>query len=162
MDRILQDLRYAFRSLGRQPAFALLAILTLALGIGATTAIFSVVYGVLLRPLPYPDADRLVAISEVNHRGTFSRLADPNFTDFRDESHSFSAMAKYRAGVASVSGTSEPTRAQVAVVTRGFFDVLDVRPAVGRGFAADDARPGAAPIVVAGYDYIARIATLQP
>src|SRR5258707_8094466 len=124
MDSIRQDLRYAWRPLLRQPSFTLLAVATLALGIGATSAIFSVVYGVLLLPLPYPDADRLVAISEVNRRGTFSRLADPNFDDFRDRSHTFAAVAKYRPGVASVSGTSEPTRAQGAVVTRGFFRVL--------------------------------------
>ncbi len=153
MDSIRQDLRYAWRSLLRQPSFTLLAVATLALGIGATSAIFSVVYGVLLLPLPYPDADRLVAISEVNRRGTFSRLADPNFDDFRDRSHTFAAVAKYRAGVASVSGTSEPTRAQVAVVTRDFFRVLGVQPALGRRFAVDDARTGAAPVLIASYDY---------
>src|SRR5260221_610068 len=153
MDSIRQDLRYAWRSLLRQPSFTLLAVATLALGIGATSAIFSVVYGVLLRPLPYPAADRLVAISEVNRRGTFSRLADPNFDDFRDRSHTFAAVAKYRAGVASVSGTSEPTRAQVAVVTRDFFRVLGVQPALGRRFAVDDARTGAAPVLIASYDY---------
>src|SRR5215469_6167467 len=105
---MLDDLKHAARRLRKNPGFSGVAILTLALGIGATTAIFSVVYGVLLRPLPYPDPDRLVAISEVNRRGTLSRLADPNFDDFRDQNHSFRAMAKYRAGTASVSGSSEP------------------------------------------------------
>ena len=71
----------------------LVAVFTLALAIGATTAIFSVVYGVLLRPLPFPAPDRLMAIWEVNHRGTFSRLADPNFDDFRDRNHTFNAMS---------------------------------------------------------------------
>src|SRR5947199_10169656 len=115
---MLADLKHAARRLLKPPGFTGVAVLTMALGIGATSAIFSVVYGVLLRPLPYPRSDRLVAISEVNRRGTFSRLADPNFDDFRDRSHTFAAMAKYRAGVASVAGSSEPTRAQVAVVTR--------------------------------------------
>src|SRR5258706_13687039 len=109
MDSIRQDLRYAWRSLLRQPSFTLLAVATLALGIGATSAIFSVVYGVLLPPLPYPDADRLVAISEVNRRGTFSRLADPNFDDFRDPSHTLAAVRKTRPASASATGTCAPT-----------------------------------------------------
>src|SRR5215472_4094237 len=118
MDRLFQDLRFAFRLLVRQPGFALVAILTFALGIGATAAIFSVVHAVLLRPLPYPNPHPPVANSEVNRRGTFSRLAEPNFDDFRDQSHRFHSMAKYRAGTVSVSGMAEPTRAQVAVVSR--------------------------------------------
>src|SRR5215831_13668649 len=101
---LIQDLKFAARGLGKNTGFSAMAILTLALGIGATTAIFSVVYGVLLRPLPYPEADRMVAIWEVNHQGKFSRLADPNFDDFRDQSRSFQAVAKYANGIESVSG----------------------------------------------------------
>src|SRR5579872_3056133 len=107
---IFQDLKYAARGLARSLGFSATVILTLALGIGATTAIFSVVYGVLLRPLPFPSPDRLVAIWEVNHRGTYSHLADPNFDDFRDQNHSFQAIAKYNSYVASVAGLAEPTR----------------------------------------------------
>ena len=84
LDAMLQDLKYAARGLAKSPGFSAMVIFTLALGMGATTAIFSVVYGVLLRPLPYPKPERLAAIWEVNNRGTFSRLADPNFDDFRD------------------------------------------------------------------------------
>jgi predicted permease len=153
MDRLLQDLRYAFRSLVRQPGFALVAILTLALGIGATAAIFSVVHAVLLRPLPYPNPDQLVAISEVNHRDTFSRLADPNFDDFRAQSRTFHSMAKYGAGTVSVLGMAEPTRAQVAVVSRDFLTVLGTQPAIGRGFAASDAHPDATPVAVVSFEY---------
>src|SRR5262249_37616862 len=153
MDRLHQDLRYALRSLVRQPGFALVAILTLALGIGATAAIFSVVHAVVLRPLPYPHPDRLVAISQVNRRGTFSRLPDPNFDDLRDQSHTFRSMAKYQAWTVSVSGIAEPARAQVAIVSRDFLTVLGTQPAIGRGFAASDARADAAPVAVVSFEY---------
>jgi putative ABC transport system permease protein len=150
---MLQDLRHAARGLVRNPGFSATVIVTLALGIGATTAIFSVVYGVLLRPLPYPEPDRLAAIWEVNHRGAYSRLADPNFDDFRDQNHTFQAMAKYSAGVASVAGLAEPTRTGVAFVTREFFTVLGVHPVIGRDFAPEDARLGAAPVLLASDRY---------
>ena len=91
-----QDFRYAARALGKSPGVPAIMVLTLALGIGATTAIFSVVYGVLLRPLPYPDSNRIMAVFEVTSKGRPSRLADPNFDDFRDQSRSFQAIAKYR------------------------------------------------------------------
>ncbi len=148
-----QDLRYAAREMGRSPGFSALAILTLALGIGAATAISSVVYGVLLRPLPYAGPDRLAAIWEVNPRGSHSRVADPNFDDFRDQNRTFQAMAKYRDTVASVVGPAGPTRTGLAFVTRDFFGVLGVHPVLGRGFVADDAHPGAAPVLLASSRY---------
>jgi predicted permease len=153
MTLLLLDLRHAVRVLVKNLSATLVAVLTLALAIGATTAIFSVVYGVLLRPLPYPAADRLMAIWEVNVRGTYSRLADPNFADFRDRNRTFSGMAKYRAGEASVAGSVEPMRAIVATVTRDFFTVLATQPSLGRGLTADDARIGAAPVAVVSHRY---------
>ena len=93
-DAMFQDLKYAARGLRKSPGFSATVILTLALGIGATTAIFSVVYGVLLRPLPYPNPDRVMAVWELTQHGHRSRLADPNFNDFRDQNHTFRAMAK--------------------------------------------------------------------
>src|SRR4051794_5770016 len=102
-----QDLKYAWRGLRRQPGLSVLAMLTLALGLGATTAMFSVVYGVLLQPLPYPQPDRLMAVWEVNRSGNRARLADPNFADFRDQNHTFDALAKYQSGVAPVTGLAE-------------------------------------------------------
>jgi predicted permease len=153
LEPFVQDLRYATRRLAQNLGFSATVIGTLALGIGATTAIFSVVYGVLLRPLPYPEPDRLAAIWEVNHRGTHSRLADPNFADFRDQNRTFEAMAKYATVTASVSGLNEPTRTQVAFVTRDFFKVLRVQPVIGRSFAPDDAQPGASPVLVASGRY---------
>jgi len=153
MNPILTDLRHAARVMGRNAGTTAIMVFTLALGIGATTAIFSVVHGVLLRPLPFPDPDRIVAVWEVNSRGGYSRVADPNFDDFRDQSHTFQALAKYVALTSSVAGASEPTRTTVAVVSKDFFSVMGVRPALGRGLLADDARPGAAPAILASHDY---------
>ena len=150
---LVQDLRYALRQFLKNPVATGIMIFTLALGIGAVTAIFSVVYGVLLRPLPYPEPSRIAALYEVNTKGTWSRLADPNFDDFRDQSKSFEATAKYTSYVASVSGAAQPTRTTVASVSPEFFKVFRVQPMVGRGFVADDARKGAAPVVVLSYGY---------
>jgi len=146
MERLFQDLRHALRLLRRNPGFTAVSVLTLALAIGATTAIFSVVYGVLLRPLPYSDPDRIMAIFEVNPGGTWSRLADPNFDDFRDQNHSFQAIAKYSGNIASVSGGSQPTRTMVASVTPEFLRVFRAQPVIGRDFTAADSRKGAAPV----------------
>ncbi len=153
---ILHDLRHAVRVLARNPGVSVVAIFTLALAIGATTAVFSVVHGILLRPLPYPDSGRLVAVWEVNDRGTYSRLADPNFNDFRDRNRTFLSMAKYAGMVQSVGGPGEPTRETVATVTRDFFEVLRVRPALGRPFGPGDCRVGAVPTVVVSHRYWAR------
>jgi len=150
---VLSDCRYALRQLRKNPGFTAIAVLTLALGIGATTAIFSVVYSVLLRPLPYPDASRIVAVFEVTSKGRPSRLADPNFDDFRDQSRSFQTLAKYTANVSSVSGASQPTRTLVAGVSPGFLKVFGVQPVLGRDFSADDAKQGAGPTVLVSYGY---------
>ena len=147
------DCRYALRQLRKNPGFTAVAVLTLALGIGVTTAIFSVVYGVLLRPLPYPEPNRIVAIFEVTSEGRPSRLADPNFDDFRDQSRSFQAIAKYNENVSSVSGASQPTRTPVAGVTPGFLKVFRVQPTLGRDFTASDAKQGAGPTVLVSYGY---------
>jgi putative ABC transport system permease protein len=153
MSRLWQDLRYAARVLGKNPGVTAIMAFTLALAIGATSAIFSVVYGVLLRPLPYAAADRIMAISEVNSRGRLSRLADPNFDDFHDQSHSFQSIAKYSAYPVSVSGGSQPTRTPVAAVTPKFLAVLGVEPIMGRDFAPSDNQKGAAPVALVGYGY---------
>src|SRR5260370_24631367 len=145
MSGFWQDFRYAARVLGKNPGVTAIMVFTLALAIGATTAIFSVVYGVLLRPLPYSGADRIMAVSEVTSKGRPNRLADPNFDDFRDQSHSFQSIAKYSARIVSVSGASQPTRTTVAAVTPEFLTVFGVRPVLGRDFTASDATKGAAP-----------------
>src|SRR5882757_1186378 len=138
MPTLWQDVRYGLRMLGKNPGFIAVAVLTLALGIGATTAIFSVVYGVLLRPLPYRDSNRIMAVFEVTSKHRPSRVADPNFDDFRDQSRSFQAIAKYADGIASVSGASQPTRTTVARVSPDFLKVFGIEPILGRNFTASD------------------------
>jgi predicted permease len=150
---LLQDFRYAQRQLRKNLGVTAVVVLSLALGIGVTTAIFSVVYGVLLRPLPYTEPNRMMAIFEVNTQGTWSHLADPNFDDFRDQSRSFQAIAKYSDNIASVSGASQPTRSMVASVSPDFFKVFRVQPIIGRDFSAADARKGAAPVALVSYGY---------
>jgi putative ABC transport system permease protein len=147
------DCRYGLRQLRKSPGFTLVAVLTLALGIGATTAIFSVVYVVLLRPLPYPGSNRIMAVFEVTSKGRPSRVADPNFDDFRDQSRSFHAIAKYRDGVASVSGASQPTRTMVADVSPHFLEVFGLQPILGRDFSVSDAKKGAGPTVLVSDEY---------
>ena len=110
---VISDCRYGLRQLRKSPGATAVMVFTLALAIGATTAIFSVVYGVLLRPLPYPDSSRIMAVFEVNSKGGWSHLADPNFDDFRDQNRSFQAIAKYQYDVVSVSGASQPSRTAV-------------------------------------------------
>jgi putative ABC transport system permease protein len=153
MNGWLQDIRYALQQLRKSPGFTALAVLTLALGIGATTAIFSVVYGVLLRPLPYADSSRIVSIFEIQPNGRHNRLADPNFDDFRDQSHSFQAIAKYTAYPAAVSGGSQPTRSVVAHVTPQLLGVFRVQPIIGRDLTAADNNKGAAPVALVSYGY---------
>jgi len=153
METISQDLRHALRVLRNSPGCTAVAVLMLALAIGAATAIFSVVYGVLLRPLPYKDSNRIMAVFEVTTNGTWSPLADPNFNDFRDQNHSFQAMAKYNADIASVSGGSQPTRKMVASVGPEFFNVFGVQPILGRNFSAADTGKGAARVVLVSYGY---------
>jgi putative ABC transport system permease protein len=153
MDSLWQDFNYGLRQLRKNPGTTLVMLFTLALAIGATTAIFSVVYGVLLRPLPYTDASRIMAVFEVNPGGTWSRLADPNFDDFRDQNRSFQTMAKYNNNTASVSGTSQPTRTSVAGVSPDFLKIFRVQPTLGRDFSPSDAKKGAGPTVLVSYGY---------
>src|SRR3982074_958770 len=153
METLLKDIRCAVAMMRRNKSFTTAGLLTLGLGIGATTAIFSVVYGVLLRPLPYPEANRIMAVFEVTSKGRPSRLADPNFDDFRDQSRSFQAIAKYHDRFSSVSGASSPTRTTVEDVSPHFLEVFGIQPILGRDFSADDARKGADPTVLASPEY---------
>src|SRR5581483_1646307 len=153
MERVIHDVRYALRQLHKRLGFTAIAVVTLALGIGASTAIFSVVYGVLLRPLPYSDPNRIMAVFEVTAKGEWNRLADPNFDDFRDQSRSFQAIAKYSAGIVSVSGGSQPTRSTAASVSSDFLNVFRVQPIIGRAFSQPDMKKGAAPVALVSYGY---------
>ncbi len=153
LERSLQDLHYALRQLRRSPGFALAAILTLALGIGASTAIFSVADAVLLRPLPYPDPQRIMRVWEQAPDGHRMNLAQPNFEDFRAQNHSFVSLAEYGYGFESVTGGGEPVRVTVAAVSSDFFKSLGVEPFLGRAFAADEMRPHGAPAILVSYGY---------
>jgi predicted permease len=153
MDNFLKDLRYAARVLAKNAGVTAIMVFTLALAIGATTAIFSVVYGVLLRPLPYPNPGQIVALFEVNYKGGNMSFADPNFNDLHSLNRSLQAAAEYASQVTSVSGGSEPVRANVAEVSADFLKAIGVEPAIGRGFAPEDQRQGAAPVALVSYNY---------
>src|ERR1017187_4142083 len=153
MSELWQDLRYAARVLGKNLGVTTIIVFTLALAIGATTVIFSVVYSVLLRPLPYPGSERIMAVFEVTSKGKPSRVADPNFDDFRDQSRSFQAIAKYIDDIASVSGASQPTRTTVADVSPDFLKVFGIQPILGGDFSPSDGKKGAGPAVLVSYRY---------
>jgi len=138
LDRLRQDLRYAIRTLRRQPAFAAVAILTLALGIGMNTAVFSVVNAVLLRPLPYPDADRLTWVTTYNERIKMEAVAGPDYFDWQQQATSFEAMAHYGYGNMSLAVDGESDQLGLATVGDGFFAVTGARPAIGRVFGPAD------------------------
>ncbi len=157
MDTIIKDLRVGIRSLLKRPGFSIIAILTLALGIGASTAIFSVVDGVLLRPLPYPQSEQLVQLREVNPRGNKIRFAEPNFLDLRTRSRSFSGMAQYSGAQTTVTGGAEPVRAVTYSVSMDFFKVVGVNPIIGRLFTLEESRAGAAPVAVVSYGFWQRL-----
>jgi ABC-type antimicrobial peptide transport system permease subunit len=146
--RLLQDLRFGARILRKHPGSTFVSVFTLALGIGASTAIFSVVYGVLLRPLPYDKPDQIVRVWEVNGRGERVQFADPNFDDMRAQNHTLQGLAKFYPGLESVSGGAEPRRLGVASVSRDFFAVLGMHPVRGREFTAEEQHVGAMPAVL--------------
>ena len=142
LDSVARDVRFALRSLGRTPGLAVALVLTLALGIGATTAIFSVVRGVLLRPLPYTDPDRLVRIWEVSPRGDTHNVVSPgNYASWRERAKSFAVIGAHRSpyGV-SLVGTGEPIRVMATDLTPSAMQALGTRAALGRTFTPDDAR----------------------
>lgn len=145
---VLRDLRFGVRQLIKAPAFSLVAILTLALGIGASSAIFSVVNGVLLRPLPFPEPDNLVRVHEVVPQyGRFS-VAPANFLDWRTQNTVFERIAAYSGASATFAWPDGPERVQGATVSWDLFELLRVPPALGSGFAADQDRPGSNNVIV--------------
>jgi putative ABC transport system permease protein len=146
-----QDVRHAWRTWRRTPVLALAATLTLALGVGANTAVFSVVHGVLLRPLPYPDADRLVEVFEDNSRaggGPFFRVSLLNYLSWVERAQSFEALAAFNGRDFILTEHGEPERIFGSAVTASMFKVLGLAPIVGRSLTAEDENPGAAPVAV--------------
>ena len=153
MQTFLQDLRYGLRSFGKAPGFTSVAVLTLALGIGACAAIFSVVDAVLLRALPYPNPQQIVRVWEQAPDGHRMNLADPNFDDFLKQNNTFASLAEYEYGLATISGSSEPVRVNIAEVSSSFFPALGVQPFLGRGFAPEEQRLHGTPAVIVSYSY---------
>ena len=139
----------------KRPVFTAVAFLTLGLGIGANTAIFSVVNGVLLRPLPYPEPDRIVRIWELSSKGGHMDLSQPNFLDWKDAT-SVDPLVVYGASTETVLGGVEPVFAQAVVVSDGFFRVFGVEPRIGRTFTPDETREGGVPAVVVAHGFWTR------
>ncbi|MFY9609330.1 MAG: ABC transporter permease [Blastocatellia bacterium] len=144
METFLQDLRYGTRMLLKQPGFTVIAVMALALGIGANTAIFSVVNAVLLKPLPFPEPDRLMRVyeSRIDRGGSRSSVSYPNFADWRNQNHVFEHMSSYHNSDFILTGDGEPARIQGAVVNADLFPLLGVAPILGRPFRAEEDKLG--------------------
>jgi putative ABC transport system permease protein len=154
-DQMLTDLRYAFRSLSRTPGFALAVILTLGLGIGANTAIFSVVRGVLLKPLPHRDGDRLVYLRHsINGPGGDNILFSvPEILDFRNAAKSLQGIAEYSQMAYTLQGEDDAVRINVGLVTGNYFDIMGLRPIIGRTLRDSDDGTGVPPVMVLTHEY---------
>jgi hypothetical protein len=150
LETLWQDLRFGLRMLRKNPGFSFVAILTLALGIGANTAIFSVVNAILLRPLPYAEPEQLAQIYEANAQLNLARFdfSLPNFVDHRDQQTSFEQMAAYFRRDFNMTGAGEPERVQAAVVSASFLPLLRVQPMLGRAFLTEEEMPGKHRVVV--------------
>src|SRR5881394_2134645 len=146
----MNNIRFAFRQLIKNPAFSAIAILTLALGIGANTAIFSIVNAVLLRPLPYPDADRIMVLNESAGPGQDFSVALPDYFDWQKDNTAFEHLACTHKESRNLSGIPgrDPERVSTASVTRNFFDVIGVAPEIGRVFSEEEDKPGAPGVAV--------------
>ncbi len=148
-----QDFRYGFRMLWKNRVYAFVSLITLAVGIGASTAIFSVVNGVLLRPLPYPKPEQIVRVWEADAKGRRMQFADPNLEDVRAQVHSLQGMAAMRSGETTISVGNAPDRVRVASVSADFFSVIGVQPVLGRLFVPEEQRFGAAPAVLVSHSF---------
>ena len=151
MGQLWQDMRFGVRLLLKSPGFAVVTILALALGIGANSSIFSVVNGILLRPLPYAHADRLTFLSEWSQQVPNMSVSYPNFQDWRTQNHSFEELAAFRSNGFVLTGAGEPERLTAREVSQGFFPALGVAPASGRNFTADEDRTGGNRTVLLSY-----------
>jgi putative ABC transport system permease protein len=157
MDTVFKDLSYGGRSLLRNPGFSCVAVITLALGIGANTAIFSVINAVLLRPLPYPNSDRLLFISERDQQMRRLFIAWPNFLDWQAQNGVFENISVYNRDSYNLTGTGDPQQVLAGQVSASFFQSLSVNPHIGRVFSREEDQPGAAPVAVLSYGLWQRI-----
>jgi predicted permease len=143
-----QDVRYGLRVLAKNPGFTAIAILTLALGIGANTALFSVVNGVLLNPLPFPNPDELVAVYAKSPTFQESSIAYPNFLDWQKDNHSFASLSAFRSDDFNMTGAGEPQRVHTHMISAEFFTALGMPPLLGRAFRPEEDKAGAGPVAI--------------
>jgi putative ABC transport system permease protein len=164
MDGFGKTLTYAYRSVRRSLATTLAVVLTLALGIGVTTAVFSIVYGVLLRPLPYPESDRLVRVWLNNPRQGIEKdiTSYPNFVDWREQSRTIPDMAAVQRAARNLTGGGEPRELLGSAVSEGYFGLLRVAPVAGRVFTADEESPGGPNVVILSHELWATQFGLDP
>src|SRR5215218_10450947 len=150
MTSVLSDCKHGFRVLLRTPLFTICTIAALAIGIGSTTALFSVVHALLIKPLPYPNADALVVMWEHNITRNRPRnvVSPANFLAWKARSRSFKQMAAFTQNRVTLTGAGEPQELSTLIVTGDIFNVLGVTPALGRGFTAGDDQPGAPGTIV--------------
>src|SRR5215510_6212080 len=153
MEILWQDLRQGVRSLFNQPTFTIVAVITLALGVGANTAIFSVVHAVLLRSLPYTDADRLVMVWETRRSNPSGQnvINLGNFFDWKEQNRVFEDMAAFRGASVNLTSGGEPEEIPSQIATTGLFNILGVNPILGRTFAPDEGKPGQPGVVVISF-----------
>jgi putative ABC transport system permease protein len=154
MDSLLRDLKFSTRSLLKRPALTIIATLTLAIGIGANSAIFSVVNALLLKPLPFPDPDRIVALwDKVPSRGVErNEVAVANYLDWRAQNKSFEQLGLYSWWSTNLTGSDSPERVQGFQVTPNFFEIVGVKPMMGRGFSAEEDQPGKDAVALLSYN----------
>ncbi|HSE40934.1 MAG TPA: ABC transporter permease [Acidobacteriota bacterium] len=150
MKGVAKDFRHAFRSLLKSPGFSLLAILALAIGIGVNTAIFTVVHGILIKPLPYKDPDRIMILWEKSTQMDTS-VSYPNFLDWSSSNEVFQSMAAFRRDSFNLTGRGEPVHLQSRMISAEFFQILGVNPLLGRNFHKEEDRPGGAPVTILSY-----------
>jgi hypothetical protein len=143
-----QDVKYGVRVLSKNPGFTAIAIVTLALGIGANTAVFTVVDGVLLNPLPFEEPGRLVALYAKSKEFSQSSISYPNFLDWQRGDRSFTALAAFRADELNLAGSGEPERLRTEMVSAAFFPILGVKPVAGRVFTEQEDRLGGTPVIL--------------
>src|ERR1043165_9187126 len=153
MESLLSDVRYAVRNLLRRPGFTIVAVITLALGIGANTAIFSAINALLLKPLQFPELDRVVAIWEKQPSAgvLHNEVSMANYLDWQAQNKSFQQLAVYRWWNANLTGGDSPERAQGFLVSANFLDALGVKPIIGRNFLPEENQPGKDAVAILTY-----------
>ena len=153
MDALIKDIRYGIRSLLKRPSLVALAIVTLALGIGANTAMFSVINAVILRPLPYKEPNRLVWMDETGPEVANRSVSYPNFVDWQARNTSFEAISTFRGWSVTMMGTDQPLDLNARLVAADYFKVMGVAPMLGRSFTGDDDKPGANPVTILSHGF---------